>query len=95
MVEAERAATTENRPFRAVIVDSSGAVAIAEHNRVAERSDPSAHAEVCAIRELCRQRGTLRLDGFRLYTNAEPCPMCFRPERQEADRLVTFECGLL
>lgn len=56
MAQAEEAARAGNRPFGAVIVDSGGKVAIADHNRVVEQMDPTAHAEITAIRTLCRRR---------------------------------------
>lgn len=77
IVKAEEAAQSGNQPFGAVIVDTAGRLAIVERNRTAELSDPSAHAEIVAIRTLCRQLGTLELPGHRLYTNAQSCPMCF------------------
>jgi tRNA(Arg) A34 adenosine deaminase TadA len=45
-------------------------------NRVTSTNDPTAHAEVVAIREACRALGTFKLDGAVLYTSCEPCPMC-------------------
>ena len=45
-------------------------------DRVKETTDPSAHAEITAIRTLCQERRTTSLGGFRLYVNKEPCPMC-------------------
>jgi tRNA(Arg) A34 adenosine deaminase TadA len=77
MAEAEAAAQNGNRPFGAVIVDRGGDIAVAEHNRTIELNDPSAHAEIVAIRALCQQLGVLELPGYRLYTNAQSCPMCF------------------
>lgn len=77
MEEAEQAARDGNRPFGAVITGERGALLVREHNRVVEARDPTAHAEMNAIRSLCRRLGALTLDGGRLYTNAQPCPMCF------------------
>lgn len=62
-------------PFGAVIV--KGGVIIAEgSNSVTILNDPTAHAEVSAIREACRRLGTFHLDGCTIYTSCEPCPMC-------------------
>jgi tRNA(Arg) A34 adenosine deaminase TadA len=62
-------------PFGAVIVNDG--VAIAEGaNRVTSSNDPTAHAEVMAIREACRKLNNFQLDGCELYTSCEPCPMC-------------------
>jgi tRNA(adenine34) deaminase len=76
MDQAELAARTGNAPFGAVIVDALGDVVAAEHNRVREALDPSAHAEINAIRVACRRMGMPTLEGYRLYINKEPCPMC-------------------
>jgi tRNA(adenine34) deaminase len=76
MAQAEFAAQTGNAPFGAVIVDALGEVVAAEHNRVREALDPSAHAEINAIRLACRRTQMPTLEGYRLYVNKEPCPMC-------------------
>lgn len=62
-------------PFAALVV-KDGAVIAAGTNRVVADRDPTAHAEVVAIREACRALGTHRLDGCEIYTSCEPCPMC-------------------
>ena len=62
-------------PFAALVV-KDGAVVAAATNRVALDRDPTAHAEVLAIREACRSLGTFRLDGCEIYASCEPCPMC-------------------
>jgi tRNA(adenine34) deaminase len=69
-------AQTGNAPFGAVIVDALGEVVASEHNRVREALDPSAHAEINAIRLACRRMRMPTLEGYRLYVNKEPCPMC-------------------
>ncbi|WBQ03893.1 nucleoside deaminase [Kribbella sp. CA-293567] len=74
---AERAAKMGSRPFGAVLVDAAGEVVARDRNRVAELADPLAHAEVNLIRAQCRATDTLTLAGFGIYTNAEPCAMCF------------------
>ena len=62
-------------PFAAVI--AKGGQVIAEGaNRVTATNDPTAHAEVVAIREACRKLGDFQLAGCDLYTTCEPCPMC-------------------
>src|SRR5215211_6337423 len=76
MAQAELAAQTGNAPFGAVIVDTLGEVIAAEHNRVRETLDPSAHAEINAIRVACGRVRRSTLEGYRLYVNKEPCPMC-------------------
>lgn len=62
-------------PFGAVIV-RDGEVISTGVNRVVPDCDPTAHAEVSAIREACRKLGTFDLDGCTVYSSCEPCPMC-------------------
>lgn len=62
-------------PFGAVIV-RDGEIIATGANRVVPNNDPTAHAEVVAIREACRKLGTFNLDGCTLYASCEPCPMC-------------------
>lgn len=62
-------------PFGAVIVKDGNVVAKGA-NRVTLNNDPTAHAEVCAIREACLKLGTFDLSGCVIYTSCEPCPMC-------------------
>lgn len=62
-------------PFGAVIV-KSGAVVATGVNRVTANNDPTAHAEVSAIRAACEKLGTFMLDGCEIYSSCEPCPMC-------------------
>ena len=62
-------------PVGAVVV-ADGKVVAAQGNRTRERNDPTAHAEVLAIREACAAAGSERLVGHDLYVTLEPCPMC-------------------
>ncbi len=62
-------------PFGAVIV-REGAIVGEGWNRVASSNDPTAHAEVVAIRDACSRLGTFVLAGCSLYASCEPCPMC-------------------
>lgn len=62
-------------PFGAVITHNGEVVAEAG-NSVFTTNDPTAHAEVNAIRAACRKLGVFRLDGCTIYTSCEPCPMC-------------------
>lgn len=62
-------------PFGAVIVKEGKIIAKA-HNQVTLTNDPTAHAEIVAIREACRVLQTFNLKGCELYTSCEPCPMC-------------------
>src|SRR5215831_1220127 len=65
----------EGGPFGAVVV-RDGAIVGAGWNRVVAARDPTAHAEIVAIRAACRRLATFRLSGAALYTTGEPCPMC-------------------
>lgn len=62
-------------PFGAVIA-FDGSIVATGANRVTTENDPTAHAEVSAIREACRKLGTHDLSGHVIYTSCEPCPMC-------------------
>jgi tRNA(Arg) A34 adenosine deaminase TadA len=62
-------------PFGAVIV-RDGEIIAEGYNQVTSGNDPTAHAEVSAIREACRKLGTFALTDCDIYTSCEPCPMC-------------------
>lgn len=62
-------------PFGAVVV-KNGKVIGKGGNRVSSTNDPTAHAEIVAIREACKSIGSFDLSGCVLYTTCEPCPMC-------------------
>jgi guanine deaminase len=62
-------------PFGAVVV-RRGKIVGRGWNRVTSANDPTAHAEVMAIRDACRRLKTFRLDGCEIYASCEPCPMC-------------------
>lgn len=66
----------EGGPFGAVIVDENGNVIASGNNKVLKINDPTAHAEIVAIREACKRLKTYDLSNCTLYTSAEPCPMC-------------------
>ncbi|WP_152363794.1 nucleoside deaminase [Microlunatus speluncae] len=72
---AVRSVADGGGPFGAVIVRDGEELATGE-NRVTRDNDPSAHAEVVAIRRACREAGTYSLSGCVLYASCEPCPMC-------------------
>lgn len=73
--EATAAALRGEVPVGAVIVGPKGVIAAAG-NRTREFNDPTAHAEVLAIRAACNALGQERLTGYDLYVTLEPCPMC-------------------
>ncbi len=62
-------------PFGAVVV-KKGKIIAEGANQVTSRNDPSAHAEIVAIRKACRKLGSFELHGCQIYTSCEPCPMC-------------------
>jgi guanine deaminase len=62
-------------PFGAVVV-KDGVIIGRGWNQVTSANDPTAHAEVMAIRAACQARGDFRLNGAAIYTSCEPCPMC-------------------
>jgi tRNA(Arg) A34 adenosine deaminase TadA len=75
--QAEAAAARDEVPIGAVLVDSAtGQVLAADHNRVEELHDPTAHAEILVIRAVATGRKEKRLPDCDLYVTLEPCPMC-------------------
>jgi len=62
-------------PFGTVVV-KDGKIIAESANSVAETKDPTAHAEMMAIREACKKLGSFELKGCEIYTSCEPCPMC-------------------
>ena len=62
-------------PFGCVIV-KDGEIIGEGNNQVTSTNDPTAHAEIVAIREASRKLGSFRLEGSVIYTSCEPCPMC-------------------
>lgn len=76
LAEARAAAARGETPVGAVVVAPDGRVVAADGNRVRERADPSAHAEMLAIRAAAAALGSERLAGCDLYVTLEPCPMC-------------------
>ena len=80
MLEAIRLAregmrSNKGGPFGAVIV-KNGKIIGQGSNRVAETKDPTAHAEIVAIRDACQKIDHFQLEGCIIYTSCEPCPMC-------------------
>lgn len=63
-------------PFGCVIADAANNIVGQGCNRVTLDNDPTAHAEMMAIRNACKKLGTFSLQGHTLYTSCEPCPMC-------------------
>src|SRR3954454_8222433 len=76
LAEAEAAARRGEVPVGAVLTDPAGAVLARDGNRVLERADPTAHAEIMFLRTAAARLSTPRLGGCALYVTFEPCPMC-------------------
>ncbi len=76
LAEAAEALPSGDVPIGAVVLDEAGAVIATGHNRREADSDPTAHAEVLALRAAARSRGTWRLTDCTLVVTLEPCTMC-------------------
>ncbi len=76
LAEAELAAEAGETPVGAVVVAPDGRIAGRGHNLVIAASDPTAHAEILAIRQACLAAKSERLPGYDLYVTLEPCAMC-------------------
>ncbi len=78
-------------PFGAIIV-RDGVIIATGNNKVTSTNDPTAHAEIVAIREACMRLGTYQLDECELYTSCEPCPMCLGAIYWARPRKVYYAC---
>ncbi len=76
LAEARAAAARGEVPVGAVVVAPDGRILSSAGNRCRELADPTAHAELLALRAACAAAGTERLPGHDLYVTLEPCPMC-------------------
>ncbi len=74
--EAAQAGAEDEVPAGAVLVDPAGEILGRGRNQVITRSDPTAHAEILALREAAGRLGNYRLTGCVLFSTLEPCPMC-------------------
>lgn len=92
----EKARETMNKnfggPFGAAIVDENGEIIVVSSNSVLRDNDPTAHAEVNAIREACKKLGTYDLSGYVLYATGHPCPMCMSAIIWANIKKVYFGC---
>jgi tRNA(adenine34) deaminase len=86
---AEEAARAGEAPVGAVVM-LGGEVLAADRNRMRELNDPTAHAEMLAIRAALKRRGTGRLDGCDLYVTLEPCAMCAGAMAHTRIRRLTY-----
>jgi tRNA(adenine34) deaminase len=76
LAEARAALVTDDVPVGAVVVDGAGEIIARGHNQREVTGDPTAHAEVVALREAAARRGTWHLDDVTLVVTLEPCAMC-------------------
>ena len=79
-------------PFGAVVV-KDGEIIAEGHNEVTSSNDPTAHAEVVAIRRACEKLGTFQLDDCVIYTSCEPCPMCLGAIYWARPKAVYYGCN--
>ncbi len=82
----------EGGPFGAVITDKKGNIIANGNNKVLKNNDPTAHAEITAIREACKKLNTYDLSEYILYTSCEPCPMCLSAIIWSNIRKVYYGC---
>jgi tRNA(Arg) A34 adenosine deaminase TadA len=90
--EAVRSVADGGGPFGAVVV-RDGVIVARGANRVTAINDPTAHAEIEAIRAACRALGTHQLDGCEIYASSEPCPMCLGAIYWARPRAIYFANG--
>ena len=76
ILEAKKAAERDEMPVGALIEDCKGEMIALEGNRCRQLNDPTAHAEILAIRRACDVTNQLYLNNFTLYVTLEPCDMC-------------------
>jgi len=89
---AEQSVCSGGGPFGAVVVQN-GQVVARGNNRVVLHNDPTAHAEIVAIRTACAQLHEYHLTGCTLYVNCEPCPMCFSAASWAHIERIVFAAG--
>ena len=85
-------ANNEGGPFGAVIIDSKNNLVSTGNNRVIIDNDPTAHAEMVAIRSACKKINSYDLSNMTLYTSCEPCPMCLSAIIWSNIKNVYFGC---
>jgi len=86
--------TNQGGPFGAIIV-KNGKIVGRGVNRVTSTNDPTAHAEIVAIRDASKKLKSFRLDNCIIYTSSEPCPMCFGAIHWARIKKVFFACTRL
>lgn len=81
----------EGGPFGAVVV-KNGEIVGRGNNKVTSTNDPTAHAEMVAIRDACKNLKTFQLDDCEIYTSCEPCPMCLGAIYWARPKVVYYGC---
>jgi tRNA(adenine34) deaminase len=89
LVEAEKSMKKNEIPVGAVLV-AEGQILSRAHNEAILRNDPSAHAEIVALRKACRARNNYRLPDCDLFTTLEPCAMCLGAMVQARIRRLVY-----
>lgn len=79
-------------PFGAVVVKNNEIIAEG-FNKVTSTNDPTAHAEIVAIKEACKKLGSFQLDDCIIYTSCEPCPMCLGAIYWARPKKVYYACN--
>lgn len=82
----------EGGPFGAVITSKDGEIIAIGNNQVLKQKDPTAHAEIVAIRNACKKLDTYDLSGYKLYTSCQPCPMCLSAIIWANIKQVVYAC---
>lgn len=90
---AEKGITSNSGgPFGAVVVKDDKIIAEG-YNKVTSTNDPTAHAEIVAIKEACKKLGSFQLDDCIIYTSCEPCPMCLGAIYWARPKKVFYACN--
>lgn len=79
-------------PFGAVVIDKSGNIIGRGENQVLKTNDPTAHAEIVAIRDACKNLKTYDLSDCTIYTSCEPCPMCLSAVIWSNIKMIYYGC---
>lgn len=87
----ENVVTNNGGPFGAIVVKDGKVIGVGR-NEVTSTNDPTAHAEVQAIREACKNLGNFQLTDCEIYTSCEPCPMCIGAIYWARPKAVYYAC---
>ena len=93
LIEAKKAGQMGEVPIGAILVSENGTILSATHNRTIDLADPTAHAEILALREAARKINNYRLLNTTLYVTVEPCIMCMGASVHARISRVVFGAG--